>query len=124
MFDLGISELIVIFVVALLVFGPKRLPELGKSLGKGLAELKKSLDGVKEQMDTELHDIKRPLTMHDTAEKPTDAEEEKTPHETEPQAAEDLHQGDKTSVQKNEHDSNSAAPKDTQKKDTTEDLTG
>ena len=124
MFDLGISELIVIFVVALLVFGPKKLPELGKSLGKGLAELKKSLDGVKEQMDTELHDIQRPITMHDTTEKPTDGEGKKTPYETAPQAAEEPQQGDKTGVAKNEHDANSAAPKDTQIKDTTEDLTG
>jgi len=59
MFDLGIQELIVIFVVALLVFGPKRLPELGRSLGKGLAELKKAVQDVKEQMHTELEEEKR-----------------------------------------------------------------
>lgn len=61
MFDLGIQELIVIFVVALLVFGPKKLPELGRSLGKGIAELKKAMQGVKEQMDAEMRDIKDPL---------------------------------------------------------------
>jgi TatA/E family protein of Tat protein translocase len=59
MFDLGIQELIVIFVVALLVFGPKRLPELGRSLGKGLAELKKAVQDVKEQMHAELEEEKR-----------------------------------------------------------------
>lgn len=59
MFDLGIQELIVIFVVALLVFGPKRLPELGRSLGKGLAELRKAVQDVKEQMHTELEEEKR-----------------------------------------------------------------
>ena len=53
MFDLGIQELIVIFVVALIVFGPKRLPELGKTLGKGLFELKKAMEGIKEQMSEE-----------------------------------------------------------------------
>lgn len=53
MFDLGIQELIVIFIVALIVFGPKRLPDLGRALGKGILELKKALEGVKEQMDTE-----------------------------------------------------------------------
>ena len=40
--QLGFPELVVIFVIALLVFGPKKLPELGKSLGKGLREFKKS----------------------------------------------------------------------------------
>ncbi|MGO9613871.1 MAG: Sec-independent protein translocase protein TatB [Dissulfurispiraceae bacterium] len=124
MFDIGISELIVIFVVALLVVGPKKLPELGKSLGKGLAELKKSLDGVKEQMDTELHDIQRPATMDNSTEKPTDGQERKAPYETALPATEEPHEADKTSVAKNEHDANSAALKDTQKKDTTEDLTG
>lgn len=53
MFDLGIQELIVIFVVALIVFGPKRLPELGKTLGKGLFELKKAMEGIKEQVKEE-----------------------------------------------------------------------
>ena len=63
MFDLGIQELIVIFIVALLVFGPKRLPELGRTLGKGMAELRKALHGVKEQMDAEMNEIKEPLTQ-------------------------------------------------------------
>lgn len=58
MFDIGMQELILIFVVALLVFGPKRLPELGRTIGKGMAELKKAMYGVKEQMDSELSQIK------------------------------------------------------------------
>lgn len=53
MFDLGIQELIVIFIVALIVFGPKRLPELGKTLGKGMWELRKAMEGIKEQMNAE-----------------------------------------------------------------------
>lgn len=56
MFDIGIQELIVIFVVALLVFGPKRLPEIGRALGKGLAEFRKAMQGVKDQIDTEMRD--------------------------------------------------------------------
>ena len=48
MFDIGLPELIVIFVVALLVFGPKRLPELARSLGKGIGELKRAFQDVRE----------------------------------------------------------------------------
>lgn len=65
MFDIGMQELIVIFIVALLVFGPKRLPELGRTIGKGMAELKKAVYGIKEQMDSELRDIKDPLSSMD-----------------------------------------------------------
>ncbi|MGN6432132.1 MAG: twin-arginine translocase TatA/TatE family subunit [Gaiellaceae bacterium] len=43
--EIGISGLIVILVVALLVFGPKRLPEIGHSLGKGMREFKDSITG-------------------------------------------------------------------------------
>lgn len=58
MFDLGMQELIVIFVVALIVFGPKRLPELGRTLGKGLNELRKSMAGIKDQIDDEMEGVK------------------------------------------------------------------
>jgi sec-independent protein translocase protein TatA len=40
--NLGIQEMIVIFVIALIIFGPKKLPEIGKSLGKGIAEFKRA----------------------------------------------------------------------------------
>ena len=45
MFGIGGSEIIVILIVALLVFGPKRLPEIGRSLGKGMREFKDSITG-------------------------------------------------------------------------------
>ena len=49
--EIGIAGLVVILVVALLVFGPKRLPEIGKSLGKGMREFKESLAGDTDQRD-------------------------------------------------------------------------
>jgi sec-independent protein translocase protein TatB len=51
MFDLGTQELIVIFIVAFLVFGPKKLPELGRTLGRGMRELKNAMRGVKDSLE-------------------------------------------------------------------------
>lgn len=51
MLDLGMQELIIIFIVAFLVFGPKKLPELGRTLGKGMRELKAALRGVQESIE-------------------------------------------------------------------------
>ena len=45
---MGMQELILIFIVAFVGFGPKRLPELGRTIGKGMAESKKAMYGVKE----------------------------------------------------------------------------
>ena len=49
--NIGPAELIVVLVIALLVIGPKRLPEVGKSLGKGMREFKESLSGENERRD-------------------------------------------------------------------------
>ncbi|RLB71606.1 MAG: twin-arginine translocase subunit TatB, partial [Deltaproteobacteria bacterium] len=48
MFGIGFPELLMILVVALLVIGPKKLPDLARSLGKGLAEFRKATDDLKE----------------------------------------------------------------------------
>lgn len=52
--NLGFPELVVIFVIALLVFGPRKLPELGKSLGKSLAEFKKATNELKRTWEEEV----------------------------------------------------------------------
>lgn len=52
--NLGFPELVVIFVIALLVFGPRKLPELGKSLGKSLAEFKRATNELKKTWEEEV----------------------------------------------------------------------
>jgi sec-independent protein translocase protein TatA len=54
--QLGFGEIMVIALIALLVFGPKKLPELGKSLGKGLREFKKATDDIKSSFDEHIRD--------------------------------------------------------------------
>ena len=51
MFGIGLPELLLILAVALIVLGPKRLPELARSLGRGLAEFKKSTEELKENLN-------------------------------------------------------------------------
>ncbi len=43
--NIGLPEILVVLVIALIIFGPKRLPELGKSLGKGIREFRSSISG-------------------------------------------------------------------------------
>src|SRR5947207_178472 len=52
---LGFPELILIFIVALIVFGPKRLPEIGRTIGKALSEFKKASDELKSTIEREVH---------------------------------------------------------------------
>lgn len=51
---IGIQELVLIFVVALLIFGPKKLPELGRSLGKTLGEFRRASNEIKQSIEREL----------------------------------------------------------------------
>ena len=59
--QLGISEMVLIFIVALLVFGPKKLPELGKSLGKGIREFRKATNELKSTWEEQVRDIEAPI---------------------------------------------------------------
>ena len=52
--SLGMGELIIIFTVALIVFGPRKLPELGRSLGKSLQEFKRASSELRHTLDEEI----------------------------------------------------------------------
>ena len=52
--SLGVPELLLIFVVILIVFGPRRIPEIGRTLGKALGEFRKATDDLKSTIEREV----------------------------------------------------------------------
>jgi TatA/E family protein of Tat protein translocase len=56
MFGLGGTEIIIILVIGLVLFGAKRLPELGKGLGSGIREFKKGVNDMRSDLETSLKD--------------------------------------------------------------------
>ncbi len=60
MFGIGMQELIIIAIIALIIVGPKKLPDLAKSLGKGFSEFKKATKGVTEDLKDALKEDEKP----------------------------------------------------------------
>jgi sec-independent protein translocase protein TatA len=65
--SLGMGELIIIFTVALIVFGPRKLPELGRSLGKSLQEFKRASNELRHTLDEEVAVEERKAAVSATA---------------------------------------------------------
>ena len=84
-FGIGVTELVILLVALLIIFGPKRLPEMGRSLGKGMREFKDSISG-KDDDDEPIHT--RLSSELPPAEGPAEpiapAEPVETPRRTEP----------------------------------------
>ncbi len=80
MFGIGMTELLVILGIALIVFGPKKLPELAKHLGKAMREFRKATEEVKENIGlNNLNDF----DINEVASSPAEVPEEKPAPETE-----------------------------------------
>ena len=89
MFNIGLPELLIILAIALIVFGPNKLPELAKAVGRAMREFKKATDEVKESFVAEtkdLEEVKDSLTkdyyaglMEDTSVPPEKAMETSSP---------------------------------------------
>ena len=54
MWNIGMPELVIILVIALIIFGPRKLPELGRSLGKSIGEFKKASNELRHTLDEEI----------------------------------------------------------------------
>src|SRR5947209_2974543 len=56
---IGMQEMIALFVIALLLFGPKKLPELGRTLGKAISEFRRAKNELKSTFESHLHELER-----------------------------------------------------------------
>jgi sec-independent protein translocase protein TatA len=75
--NIGVPELLIVLVIALIVLGPKKLPEVGRSLGRGMREFKDSISGITEADDDE--DEAPQITAASTPTTATSADKQTTP---------------------------------------------
>jgi TatA/E family protein of Tat protein translocase len=79
MFGIGFQEMLIILVVVLIFFGPKRLPDLAKSLGKGIAEFKKASEEVRKGIDEAVREAESEEKDSDPGSPPGDAPRSEVP---------------------------------------------
>jgi TatA/E family protein of Tat protein translocase len=60
--NLGFPEMVFLFLLALIIFGPKKMPEIGRQIGKALNEFKRASNEFKAQIETEIANIERETT--------------------------------------------------------------
>jgi TatA/E family protein of Tat protein translocase len=76
MLGIGFPEMLLIMAIALLVFGPKKLPEIGKSLGRAIREFRRTSDELKERFEEEVH-AEEFKSVRDELKKDIEVDEEK-----------------------------------------------
>ena len=82
--SIGMPELIIIFVIALIIFGPRKLPELGRSLGKSIAEFKRASNELKSTLEEEIRIEEQKDAQTEAAAKQTVSTAGAVPHADEP----------------------------------------
>ncbi len=79
MFGIGAPELLVILVVALVVLGPKRLPELARGLGRTLGEFRRATSGVRDELDTARIMLEEEVRQAEHSARPSDPDDAPRP---------------------------------------------
>jgi sec-independent protein translocase protein TatA len=93
--SLGMPELIVIFVIALIIFGPRKLPELGRSLGKSIAEFKRASNELKSTLEEEIR-LEEQKQKQEEASKAVQASAKDTGASDTQHTDDSVHKADKT----------------------------
>jgi TatA/E family protein of Tat protein translocase len=88
---IGVPEMIFIFVLALLIFGPKKLPELGRSLGKGIAEFRRASNELKSSLEREMNTLEQETRLDEPASSAAQDAAAKDPSTTDTAKGADTH---------------------------------
>ena len=79
---IGAQEMIFICLLALLLFGPKKLPELGRMLGKGLTEFRRAKNELKTTFESHMQELERETRIEEQSKKPSTARAQDTQYST------------------------------------------
>ena len=109
MFGIGMPELLLLLAIALIVVGPKKLPELAKALGRGFAEFKKATNDLKESLDTSTDFTELKQSFDDIQETVVDASIPADPNDEAEAEADEVDTPDISSDQEYIDDLNGAA---------------
>src|SRR5690242_953479 len=110
---IGMQEMMLIFLLALLLFGPKKLPELGKLLGKGLTEFRRAKSELTSTFESHLHELERETRLETTPSSSTP--DYSSPHDPYPydeygQSDTSYGSADGSSTEGSNHESHETAP--------------